>query len=284
MQLISAQVGLDTASFPATQPHAKALPASPQRPGVIQAGNATSAPLMHQLRDMHAELSHLQLSPHAHTPSTELAGLRGHLEEQSSQVQQLHQLVAGYKQDITGLQTSMAAHERAAAERQQGHRDLVLRVDSVVADLGRHDSDLQNAVSRVEEQQAHAHAQLRQELSQHQSDLEKLSASSTLHDEQWSQHSAMLAQHDQKLLSSETLDAEPQMALRSPQDRADSSVTSASATGASGNTRKLGTLMSTFWKCLSLQSKLSATILWAFCYLFNEAHELAADAKPASVP
>lgn len=237
MQLISAQVGLDAGSFPAIQPHAKALPNLPQQPGVLQPGNATSASLMQQLRDMRAELSHLQqaqLSTQHHTPSTELAGLRGHLEEQSSQVQQLHQLVAGYKQDVTVLQSSMAAEEKAAAERQQGHRDLVLQVNSVVADLGRHDSDLQKAVSRVEEQQAHAQAELRHELSQHQSDLEKLSASSTLHDQQWRQHSAMLAKHDQKLLSTETFGAETQLASQSLQDRADSTVTSASVTGASG--------------------------------------------------
>ena len=241
MQLISAQLGLDTASFPAIQPHAKALPAPPQQPGVIiQAGNATSASLVQQLRDMRAELSHLQQAQHstqAYTPSvasTELAGLRGHLEEQSSQVQQLHQLVAGYKQDVTVLQSSMGAQERAAAARQQGHQDLVLQVNSVVAGLGRHDSDLQTAVSRVEEQQAHAHAQLRQELSQHESDLEKLSASSTLHDEQSKQHGAMLAAHDQKLLSTEIFGAEAQLALQSSQDRVDSTVTTASVTGAAG--------------------------------------------------
>ena len=241
MQLISAQVGLNTVSFPATQPHAKALPASPQQAGVIiQAGTATSASLMQQLRDMRAELSHLQqaqLSSQAHTPSvasTELAGLQGHLEEESSQVQQLHQLVAGYKQDVTVLQSSMVAQERAAAARQQGHQDLVLQVNSVVADVGRHGSDLQNAVSRAEEQQAHAHAELRQELSQHQSDLKKLSASSTLHDELSKQHSAMLAKHEQKLSSFETLDAEAQLALQCPQDRAERTITSATVTGVSG--------------------------------------------------
>ena len=240
MQLISSQIGLADVSLLAKQPHAQALPDSPDQAGAAQPGHATLVSLTQQLRDMRAELSHLQqaqLSTQTHIPSvasSELAGLRGHLEEQSSQVQQLHQVMAEYKQDITVLQHSMAGQERAAAERQRAQQGLVLQMSNVSADLGRHDSDQRIAVTRVEEQQALEHAQLGDQLSQHHRDLERLSASSILHDEQLKQHTATLAKHEQQLLSSESLGAEAQLALQSVQERVGSAATSACVTGVSG--------------------------------------------------
>lgn len=234
MQLILAQIGLANVSVSSKQLHAKA---PPDQASAAQSGSATSASLTQQLRDMRAELSHLQqaqLRTQTQTPpvaSTELAGLRGHLEEQSSQVQQLHRLVAEYKQAITVLQSSTDAQEKAAAELQRGHQDLVLQMSNVSTDTGRHDSDLQDAVSRVEEQQALEHAQLSEQLSLHHTDLEKLHSSSQLHGEQLKQHSATLAKHEQQLLSSESLGAEARLASQSLQERVGSAATCASATG-----------------------------------------------------
>lgn len=241
MQLISAQIGPANVSLFSEQPHAhKTLSDSPDPAGAAQPGNAGSVPLTQQLRDMHAELSRMQqaqLSTQNPTPSvasSELARLRSHLEEQSSQVQQLHRVVAEYKQDITILQHSTEAQERAAAGRQRDYQDLVLQVNNVSADMGCHDSDLRDAVSRVEEQQALQHAELSEQLSQHHTDWEKLSSSSILQGEQLKQHTAALAKHEQQLLSSESLGAETQSTLQSVQERVGSAATSSCVTGVFG--------------------------------------------------
>ena len=237
MQLISAQIGHADVTFTSKQPHAKALIDASDQAGAAQPGNGTSASLTQQLRDMRVELSHLQqaqLSIHTQTASvasTKLAGLQGHLEEQSSQVQKLHQAVAECKQGITVLQNSTEAQGKAAAERQRGHQDLVLQMGNVSTDLEHHGSDLRDAVSHLEEHRAVEHAQLSEQLSQNHTDFEKLSSSSKLHDEQLMQHSAMLAQHKQQLLSSESLGAEMQLALHSLQERLGSAATSAPVTG-----------------------------------------------------
>ena len=235
MQLISTQIGLAGVTFISKQPLVQARPDLPDQAGTAQPGCVTSPSLTQQLRDMRAELSHLQqahLSAQTRTPSvasTELAELRGHLEEHSTQVQQLHQAVAACKQDINVLQNSTAAQERAAAEMQQGHQDLVLQMSNVSADLERHGSTLQDAVSHREER----HAKLIEQLCQHHTDLENLSSSSKLHDEQLKQHSAALAQHEQQLLDSESLGAETQLASKSLQERVGSVAASASVTGMS---------------------------------------------------
>ena len=240
MHLISAQIGLDAVSFPGTQTLPRTLPTLSDQVNADQQGSATSASLMQQLRDMRAELSHLQqaqLRNQTHTSpvaSTQLARLQDDLKEQSNQVQQLHQMVAGSKQDITVLQTSTAAQERMTARLQQGHQDLLLQVNNVSTSAEGLNNGMRDAISRVEEQHAVAHAQLSQDLSQHHTNLEKLSSSSSLHDERFKQHSAMLAKHEQQLVSSEMLGAEAKMALQSLQERVGSPATSASVAGVSG--------------------------------------------------
>lgn len=273
MQLISAQIGDANVTISSKHLRAKALPDLPDQGSAVQPGNATSASLTQQLRDMRAELSHLQqaqLSTQTQTPqvaSTELAGLRGHLEEQSGQVQQLHHMVAEYKQTVTVLQNSTETQEKAAAERQRGHQDLVLQMSDVSADIGRHGSDLRDAIRRVKEQQALEHAQLSEQLSQQHTDLEKLRSSSQLHDEQLKQDSATLAKHEQQLLSSESLGAEAQLGLQSVQDRVGSAGTNASVTGMFWAVYTSCTPTLRFLPFLSAQRKSCSTILWAYCDL-----------------
>ena len=237
LQLISAQLGLDAVSSWGNNPQPDMLQKSVDQASGAQQGSAVTAPMVQQLKDMRAELTHLQqaqVSAQPHTApvaSIELAGLRHQLEEQSSQVQQLHRLVADWKQDSAVLQASSAAQGRAVAQVQQGHQDLSLQVNTVSADIGRQCKDQRGAISVLEERQGVAHAQLRQELSKFCTDLGKLSSSSLLLDEQLQQHSAMLAQHEQQLASNERLKAEAPLAFQKPQEKAGSATTNSLATG-----------------------------------------------------
>ena len=241
LQLMAAHIGLDANSQSAQLPESGRCLDLHQQQHMHAAlqSNAPSASIMQQLSGMRAELTRLQqaqLSSMQAEPfsagANELTGLRQCVNEQSSQVQQLHQSVSKLEQDSTALQASAAAQEAATAWLQQSQKDVASLVGTASSNSARHAEDMQQALSQLNEQIVAGDAQRSEELSRLQADLGNLSSSSALHNEQLNQFSVTLAKHDQLLATRESTHTDGQAVSKTIHEKPSSVASNMSVAGA----------------------------------------------------
>ena len=203
-----------------------------------QTAQSHAASLVQQLGSVRAELSSLQeaqLSSQAdiHTAAADskLTELQHQLDEQSSAIRQLHDLMDDLRQDNTSLQMNTAAQERVTTSIQQSHQELATQLEEVRTYVYQHSNDMGCTLGQLEEQYAVTHVRLSEEVSQHHTDLGKLMSRVPLLEEQLQQNCAMVANHQQQLASRETDGAETSAAALLLPERSSNAASSSSVVG-----------------------------------------------------